>query len=511
MPAAGCYVRVSTTLDPGANERVRTLASALAARRPNGVREIYPGYGSIYLEWDDAALGRPTVEAWIDSAVSAPSDSATAAPTGRQVSVPVRWDGPDLADVLARTGLTTETFAAVVAGTDYRVYAVGAGPGQPLLGSVGPALDAPRLASPRGLVESLSVGLAGRQATIYPVPMPGGFRLIGTALATIYDPHLADPALFAHGDRVRFEAASGEPPAAPEPLALLPAEARRPALRVEEPGALDLVLDEGRIGAAQIGLAQSGPLDAGSARLANALVGNPPDAALLELTLTGPTLTTLAPISVALTGAGMRLDVDGSNASGRTTRIGRGATLRIRPSGIGVRGYLAVGGGIEVRRHRGSSSTDLRGLIGRPLASGDVLGLAGPATGWSGVARPRRASGETVVIRLRRGPQWSGLAARALESNAFVLSAADRTGVRLSGADVPGGELLSESPPLGAVQVPTSGAPIVLLADRLRSAGYAKPALVHPADLSRFGQLREGASIRFRFVDEAPHVWIRDV
>ncbi len=512
MPAAGCYLRVSETLDPEANARVRNLAAALAVSRPPGVRELYPGYGSVYVEWDDAALGPPAIDRWVDEALAAPADDAGAAgPPAREVRLPVRWDGPDVDDVLARTGLTLEALTARLAATDYRVYAVGAGPGQPLLGPVGRGLEIPRQATPRAAVEPLAVGLAGLQATVYPVAMPGGWSLVGTALEAVYDPARSYPALLAPGDRVRFETGGGEPPAMPPPLEILPGEPRRPVLRVEEPGALDLVLDEGRIGAAHLGLAESGPLDAAAARLANALVGNPRGGALLELTLLGPTMTVLAPVHLALAGAGMRLVIDGEDAAGRTAPVRAGATVEIRPSGAGVRGYLAVGGGIEVRPRRGSASTDVRGLLGRPLRAGDVIGLAGPPAGWSGAVRPRSPAPGPTVIRLRRGPQWSREAEEALASGPFAVASGDRTGARLSGPGVPGGELLSESPPLGAVQVPPSGAPIVLLADRLRSAGYSKPALVHPGDISRFGQLREGSAVRFRFVDEPPHVWVREV
>jgi len=83
--------------------------------------------------------------------------------------------------------------------------------------------------------------------------------------------------------------------------------------------------------------------------------------------------------------------------------------------------------------------------------------------------------------------------------------------VRLDGPEVPGGELLSESPPPGAVQVPSGGAPILLLADRQRSAGYDKPAVIHPGDLPLAGQLRPAETIRFAMVGDHPVPWFRDL
>lgn len=508
MAVAGCYLRLTEELDLSANERVRVLASALEAARPEGVRELYPGYGSIYLEWDDVALGTIAIEHWVEAALATPDGEL--APS-RELDVPIRYDGPDLADVLARTGLGMRELVDAVATADYRVFAVGGGPGQPLLGPAGEGLMVPRLSTPRAAIEALSVGLAGRQATIYPVRMPAGWSLVGTALDRVYDPHREEPALLRRGDRIRFREDVGETPAALDPVEILPAQPRRPVLLVEEPGALDLVVDGGRLAGADLGLAQSGPLDASAARLANALVGNPLGGPVLELTLTGPTLTVLAPIQVALTGTGMRLEVDGQDVSWKATTVGPGSRLSILASGEGVRGYLAIGGGIEARPYRGSASVDLRGLIGRPLANGDLIGVAGPPAGWGGAARPRSRTASELTIRALRGPQWTPAAELALASAPFTVSSADRTGARLSGPCVPGAELLSESPPLGAIQVPPSGDPIVLLVDRLRSAGYAKPALVHPADISRFGQLREGERIRFRFVDEPSHIWMRQL
>jgi allophanate hydrolase subunit 2 len=116
-----------------------------------------------------------------------------------------------------------------------------------------------------------------------------------------------------------------------------------------------------------------------------------------------------------------------------------------------------------------------------------------------------------AVIRLRRGPQWSAEAERALVSAPFTVTTGDRMGVRLEGPDVPGGEMLSESPPPGAVQVPSGGAPILLLADRQRSAGYDKPAVIHPDDLALAAQLRAGETIRFVFVGDHPVPWFRDL
>ena len=155
-------------------------------------------------------------------------------------------------------------------------------------------------------------------------------------------------------------------------------------------------------------MAQSGPLDAPSARLANALCGNAPGATLIECTLTGPLLVALRPLVVGAAGRGMSLEVDGEPVGQATTAVATGQQLRLRPTGRGVRAYLAVAGGIEAEPFLGSTSIDLRGAD-RPPAAGRRRARPGrgatPARTRCEAGSRRRAS--HVVLRLHRGPQWS--------------------------------------------------------------------------------------------------------
>ena len=301
MAPVGQYLRFATQFDEAANIRVLALAAQLDAGRPVGVREIYPGYGSVYVEWDDAVLSSIDATRWIDAALAAPP---LAENEPRRLEIPVRYGGPDTADVAAETGLEPAQIAELHAAATYRVCARGTS-GQPMLGGTDPRLHVRRRDAPRFEVPPLSVAIAGGQATIYPpVALPGGWALIGTALETVYDPHRDDPFLFRLGDRVTFRAAVGDPPPMPDVRELLPAAPRLPALRVEQPGAFDVVVDGGRLNQAHRGMAQSGPLDAPSARLANAMCGNAPGATLLECMLTGPLLVALRPLVVGAAGSG---------------------------------------------------------------------------------------------------------------------------------------------------------------------------------------------------------------
>jgi KipI family sensor histidine kinase inhibitor len=500
------YVRYSTTLDAHANAALHAFARRLLAAPPHGVRDIYPGLGTIYVEWEDARISAGAVEQWLRDVFAQPADDRF---PPRRIEIPTRYDGEDIDVVAAATARSRDEVAAAHSARTYRVFAVGAAPGQPFLGVNDEAIRLPRRGTPRVVVPAHSVAIAGQSTTVYPVAMPGGWHVIGRAAVASYDPRRAEPFLLRPGDEVRFAPGDHEPVTPLEPLDLFGGGRAGHGLRVDHAGPLDLVLDAGRFNQAHLGMAQSGPIDASAARLANALVGNPPGAALLETTLGGPTLTALAPVVVAITGAGAALEINGHLVAGSPVPVRGGATIRVRGRDAGARGYLAIAGGIASSAFLGSASVDLRGGVGRPLRAGDVLEPArdpGVPRRWeSAPAAPRGP------IRLLAGPQHTPEATRALSAGSFTVGAADRMGVRLVGPPVPGGELLSESPPLGAVQVTGDGTPIVLLNDRQRSAGYAKPAVVHPGDLARVAQLRPGAPVEFSFVEAPPPRWYIDV
>ena len=104
-------------------------------------------------------------------------------------------------------------------------------------------------------------------------------------------------------------------------------------------------------------------------------------------------------------------------------------------------------------------------------------------------------------MRILPGPQASRAALERLDGAELRTAAGDRTGVRLEGAEIPGGESVSEPPPLGAVQITPNGEPFVLLVDRYRTGGYAKPAVVHPDDLPIIAQLLPGMRVTFKLVE----------
>ena len=288
--------------------------------------------------------------------------------------------------------------------------------------------------------------------------------------------------------------------------------------RVLEPGAMTTVQDSGRRGFQEYGVPVSGVLDRFAARTANLLVGNPEGAALMEITFLGPRLEVLAETRVALTGAEALILVnDRQEPTWTSFDLRPGDILTIKPPQAGLRGYLAVAGGIEVPLVMGSRSTyagaGLGGHEGRPLAKGDTL-LRGESRA---LPRPRRLPEELrpllrreMDLRAVPGPQDDlfdqGLTT-FFTSGFKVSSKADRMGYRLEGPlvelkkDAPR-SIISEPSLAGAVQIPADGQPIILLVEQT-VGGYAKIATVITPDLDLVAQARPGDKVTFRRIDLA--------
>ncbi len=283
---------------------------------------------------------------------------------------------------------------------------------------------------------------------------------------------------------------------------------------VLSPGLQTTVQDLGRWGFQSVGVPVSGPMDPFAHRLANALVGNPRAAATLEITITGPSLRFEASRAVAVAGAHFELFLDEQPVAPHTTFVVRdGSVLRFGARHGGARAYLAVAGGIDTRPVLGSRATHVPtatgGFEGRPLRRGDRV----PLGDWTRPTTPPKvtppvgsSAPETPVVRVLPGSQLDRFMPDALE--AFVSAPyhvgvqSDRMGFRLSGPTLrhrPGGaDIISDALPVGTVQVPASGEPLVLLADRQTAGGYAKLATVISADIGILGQTAPGDPVRFR-------------
>ena len=283
-------------------------------------------------------------------------------------------------------------------------------------------------------------------------------------------------------------------------------------LTVLTAGPLSTVQDLGRPGYAAIGVSGSGALDRGALTLGNRLVGNDQGAAGIEVTVGGVSCVFDADVWIAVTGAWGRVTVAGRPIDiNQPVQLTAGEPLEIGMAESGLRYYLAVGGGIEVRPVLGSRSTDLLSGTGPAvLTNGDSLPLGQPhpeAMRPVDIAPWGPPDPGTVTIPLFIGPRenWFTEASRErLFTETWALSpASNRVGARLDGiplerSDTGTRELPSEGMVAGAIQVPPSGQPTVLLADHPTTGGYPVIAVVASASLDRFAQLRPGQKVRFR-------------
>jgi antagonist of KipI len=290
-----------------------------------------------------------------------------------------------------------------------------------------------------------------------------------------------------------------------------------PAVHVVKPGLLTTVQDQGRWGFQALGVSVAGPMDPVSHRVANAMAGNTGDAATLEITLIGPELLFEDERLAAVAGAEYEITVDRQPLlSGGAFAVPAGATLRFGRRIRGTRAYLAVAGGFDTPPVLGSRATHLPstmgGVGGRALIAGDRLPCGTASFRRASATLGRAQSGAALravpeggaTLRVLPGPQTDRFSEGALETLQSapyrIAPNSNRMGFSLSGPRLThtrGADVISDATPLGVLQVPASGQPILLMADRQTSGGYPKVATVITADIGLAGQLGPGDTIAF--------------
>jgi biotin-dependent carboxylase-like uncharacterized protein len=299
----------------------------------------------------------------------------------------------------------------------------------------------------------------------------------------------------------------------------------RPAIAVIAAGLSTTVQDFGRPGHGSAGISPSGAADPISLHFGNALVGNPPGTAALEMTLTGGSFAFHRSCVIALAGSDFPAILAGKPIDGwRSYEVHAGDTLEIGATRSGARCYLCISGGVVVPTFLGSASTHLAsalgGFEGRALRKGDELQIGEATQPFASRTLSHSAiaawNGRNL-FRITDGPQSDWFPESCLQtlcSAAYrVTEESNRLGLRLDGPALPAtttGELITEGVPLGALQITPSGQPILLFVEQQTTGGYPKIANVISADLFRIGQLRPRDTIRFARVSlpEARAAWM---
>ncbi|MBF4694426.1 5-oxoprolinase subunit C family protein [Fusibacter ferrireducens] len=293
-------------------------------------------------------------------------------------------------------------------------------------------------------------------------------------------------------------------------------------MKIIEPGLLTTFQDDGRKGYQQYGVPVAGAMDSFAMQLANILVGNHRNDVVLEITMKGPSIEFTAKTYIALTGGKCPVTLDGNSVNMyETVCVHKGSILKIGQVYEGFRVYLAVRGSFDLPKIMGSASTYLRGRIGG--LEGDKLRV-GAVLSIKEISKNRyfnlRKMPEEVIpvyddsidVKVILGPEDDSFTPEGMKTflgNEYILThQCDRMGYRLEGAKIEhreGADIISSGISLGAIQVPSHGEPIIMMADRQPTGGYAKIANVISCDISRLAQLKPGDKVRFSAVriDEA--------
>ncbi|WP_210602771.1 urea amidolyase family protein [Brevibacterium oceani] len=512
-----------------------------------GVVELVPAARTVLISFDPSRTRASALAEAVSGLDLTQSTSAEA----RQVSIPVIYDGDDLAEVADLLNVSpTEVVGRHQAAT-WEVAFAGFAPGFGYLAGDDDLFDVPRRSSPRTRVPVGAVALAGEFTGVYPRSSPGGWQLIGRTDATLWDLDREPPALFVPGTIVTFtdagresvevgtstdtsthgaaeavqSAASDTDGGAPNGTGSATSASATPAaspvsaahhLEVVRPGLQLLIQDLGRPGFASMGVSGAGAADRSALTSANRLVGNAETAAGLESFGGGALLRVTGDTVAAVTGAEGTITVTAVDGTVHTPRLGEafalvdGDELELGTVERGIRRYLALRGGIAVETALGSSSADtLAGLGPATPEKGTLLALHDPQTAPHLVdprpAPPRNLPqpGETVTLSVTLGPREDWFTDAGIDTllgqEWTVTHESDRVGLRLSGEvaleRARTGELPSEGAVTGALQVPPNGQPVLFGPDHPLTGGY--PIIGSVDDLDLAAQLPPGVKLRF--------------
>jgi len=285
-------------------------------------------------------------------------------------------------------------------------------------------------------------------------------------------------------------------------------------IKILNPGLLTTVQDAGRIGYQQFGVPVAGAMDPRSMKIANILLGNKEDEAVLECTMMGPQIEFTETNTICITGANLNPMVDGQPiATYKAVVINAGSVLKFAGIKSGCRAYIAFAGGLDIPVVMGSRSTYMKakigGFRGRKLEKDDEIGFRAADANLKGVQfrsiSPEFVPRQVYDIRVIMGPQDDMFTEKGkntfLTETYTVTQEFDRMGCRLDGTEIEHssetGDIISDGIAMGAIQVPTAGKPIIMLADRQTTGGYTKIANVITADFRVISQLKMGDKIHF--------------
>ncbi|MEE1086681.1 MAG: biotin-dependent carboxyltransferase family protein [Schaedlerella sp.] len=296
-------------------------------------------------------------------------------------------------------------------------------------------------------------------------------------------------------------------------------------IRVLKPGMLTTVQDLGRTGYQSQGFSVAGVMDVRSFKIANLLLDNPENEAVLEFTLIGPTLEFTSATIIAITGGDFQPKINGEPAPMYTAiYMNKGDILQFGSARTGSRGYVAFSSYLDIPVVMGSRCTNMKssigGFKGRKLKADDYIRFRIKRR-YLPFFLSRKLPGDqfeedNATLRVVMGPQDDLFSKQGIETflneEYTVTNDFDRMGCRLEGpfiAPKKVSDIISDGIAFGSIQVPAHGKPIILLADRQTTGGYAKIATVASVDIPKLVQRKTDHKIRFEAisVEEAQELY----
>ena len=300
-------------------------------------------------------------------------------------------------------------------------------------------------------------------------------------------------------------------------------------IRILKGGMMTTVQDLGRTGYQSQGFSVAGVMDVRSFKIANLLLDNPENEAVLEFTLIGPTLEFTSATIIAITGGDFQPQVNGEPVPMYTALyMNKGDILKFGSARTGSRGYIAFSSYLEIPVVMGSRCTNMKssigGFKGRKLQAGDYMNFRIKRRYLpfflSRKLEPENFDQDYAEIRVVMGPQDDLFSKQGIETflnqEYTVTSDFDRMGCRLEGSFIAPKEtsdIISDGIAFGSVQVPSHGKPIILLSDRQTTGGYAKIATVASVDIQKVVQRKTDHKLRFRAitVQEAQNLYLKEI
>ncbi|HGN1708187.1 TPA: 5-oxoprolinase/urea amidolyase family protein [Providencia rettgeri] len=502
-------------------EQTMALADSLSEVSIKGIEEIIPAARTILVRYNPIITD--TNE--LISLISLRDITKAQVKTSKQVIIPVHYNGEDLADVAEYLGISVEEVILRHTENEYQVAFSGFAPGFGYMVSKGAQLNVPRRQSPRVRIPAGSVALAGEFSSVYPQASPGGWQLIGVTELSMWDINRPEPALVQAGMRVNFiDAAKSHTSYSlpPKNSEMVTSQSETSDLTVIATGLQTLFQDLGRVGQSAFGISESGGMDKSALRSANRVVGNAPDSTVLEITQGGFKAQAHRDLVVAVTGAPCVVDVITAEQQQyqvnnyQPIHLAKGDVIKLGRPNKGVRNYLAVRGGFNVKPILSSCSFDTLAQVGpAPIKVGQSLSINStqPQSAVSLFETPAFVYPDThdvVVLDVILGPRTDWFTQQAVENLTSqlwqVTAASNRIGLRLLG-DIPlerekQQELPSEGTCIGAIQVPANGQPVLFLNDHPLTGGYPVIGTVCEYHLDLAGQIPVNAKIRFNPLSE---------